>query len=104
MKKFARTLRTHHELLLNYFRAHKAFAIGVIEVMTIVSKQTCSASALLLLQGGYNILEHRMGVRVNGAYPVVGFQDQGEHLALASFLRRHWHQPLQVDGEASATR
>ncbi len=31
MKKFARTLRAHHELLLNYFRARKAFSSGVIE-------------------------------------------------------------------------
>ena len=31
MKKFARTVRVHRELLLNYFRARKAFSSGVIE-------------------------------------------------------------------------
>ena len=30
-KKFARTVRTHRELLLNYFRARKQFSSGVIE-------------------------------------------------------------------------
>jgi transposase len=31
MKKFAHTVRTHRELLLNYFRARKQFSSGVIE-------------------------------------------------------------------------
>ena len=31
MKKFARTLRAHRELLLNYFRARKQFSSGVVE-------------------------------------------------------------------------
>jgi len=31
MKKFARTLRNHRELLLNYFRAKKQFSSGVVE-------------------------------------------------------------------------
>ncbi len=31
MKKFARTMRKHRELLLNYFRARKAFSSGVVE-------------------------------------------------------------------------
>jgi transposase len=31
MKKFARTVRNHRELLLNYFRARKQFSSGVIE-------------------------------------------------------------------------
>ncbi len=31
LKKFARTMRTHRELLLNYFRARKEFSSGVIE-------------------------------------------------------------------------
>jgi transposase len=31
MKKFARTIRAHRELLLNYFHARKAFSSGVIE-------------------------------------------------------------------------
>jgi transposase len=31
MKKVARTLRAHRELLLNYFKAKKEFSSGVIE-------------------------------------------------------------------------
>ena len=31
MKKFARTVRAHRELVLNYFRARKQFSSGVIE-------------------------------------------------------------------------
>lgn len=31
MKKFARTVRSHRELLLNYFRARKQFSSGIIE-------------------------------------------------------------------------
>jgi len=31
MKKFARTLRAHRELLLNYFKARKEFSGGVVE-------------------------------------------------------------------------
>ena len=31
MKKRARSMRTHRELLLNYFRARKAYSSGVIE-------------------------------------------------------------------------
>jgi transposase len=40
LKKFARTLRTHRELLLNYFRARKAFSSGVIEGMNNKAKVT----------------------------------------------------------------
>ena len=31
MKKVARTLRAHRDLILNYFRARKDFSSGVIE-------------------------------------------------------------------------
>ena len=31
LKKFARTVHNHRELLLNYFRARKQFSSGVIE-------------------------------------------------------------------------
>jgi transposase len=31
MKKFARTLREHRQLLLNYFKARKEFSSGVVE-------------------------------------------------------------------------
>ena len=40
MQKFARTLRTHREHLLNYFRARKAFSSGVIEGMNNKAKVT----------------------------------------------------------------
>ena len=40
MKKFARTVRVHHELLLNYFRARKAFSSGVIEGLNNKAKVT----------------------------------------------------------------
>ena len=40
MKNFARTMRTHRELLLNYFRARKAFSSGVIEGLNNKAKVT----------------------------------------------------------------
>jgi transposase len=40
MKKFARTVRTHRELLLNYFRARKQFSSGVIEGLNNKAKLT----------------------------------------------------------------
>jgi transposase len=40
MKKFARTIRNHRELLLNYFRARKAFSSGVIEGLNNKAKVT----------------------------------------------------------------
>ena len=40
MKKFARTLRAHRELLLNYFRACKAYSSGVIEGLNNKAKVT----------------------------------------------------------------
>ncbi|MFP3558636.1 transposase [Paraburkholderia sp. SIMBA_049] len=30
-KKFARTVRAHRELILNYFRARKQFSSGIVE-------------------------------------------------------------------------
>ena len=40
MKKIARTLRAHRELLLNYFRAKKQFSSGVIEGLNNKAKVT----------------------------------------------------------------
>ena len=40
VKKFARTVRSHRELLLNYFRARKQFSSGVIEGMNNKAKVT----------------------------------------------------------------
>jgi transposase len=40
MKKFARTVRAHRELLLNHFRARKAFSSGVIEGLNNKAKLT----------------------------------------------------------------
>lgn len=44
MKKVARTLRNHRELLLNYFRARKAFSSGVIEGLNNKAKVTMRKS------------------------------------------------------------
>ena len=44
MKKFARTVRTHRELLLNYFRARKQFSSGVIEGLNNKAKVTMRRS------------------------------------------------------------
>ena len=40
LKKFARTMRAHRELLLNYFRARKEFSSGVIEGLNNKAKVT----------------------------------------------------------------
>ena len=40
MKKFARTVRSQRELLLNYFRARKEFSSGVIEGLNNKAKVT----------------------------------------------------------------
>lgn len=44
MKKFARTVRAHRELLLNYFRARKQFSSGVIEGLNNKAKVTMRKS------------------------------------------------------------
>ncbi len=44
MKKIARTLRTHRELLLNYFKARKQFSSGVIEGLNNKAKVTMRRS------------------------------------------------------------
>ena len=40
LKKFARTVRNHHELLLNYFRAKKAFSSRIVEGLNNKAKVT----------------------------------------------------------------
>lgn len=44
VKKFARTVRNHRELLLNYFRARKQFSSGVIEGLNNKAKVTLRKS------------------------------------------------------------
>src|SRR6266446_10084989 len=44
MKKVARTLRQHRELILNYFRAHKLFSSGVVEGLNNKAKVTMRKS------------------------------------------------------------
>jgi transposase len=44
MKKIARMLRTHRELLLNYFKARKQFSSGVIEGLNNKAKVTMRKS------------------------------------------------------------
>lgn len=40
LKRFARTLRGHRELILNYFRARKAISAGVVEAFNLNAKLT----------------------------------------------------------------
>ncbi len=40
LKKFVGTVRNHRELLLNYFRAKKAFSSGVVEGLNNEAKVT----------------------------------------------------------------
>ena len=44
MKKIARTLRAHRELLLNYFKARKQFSSGVVEGLNNKAKVTMRRS------------------------------------------------------------
>ena len=44
MKKVARTLRTHRELILNYFKAKKEFSSGVVEGLNNKAKVTSRRS------------------------------------------------------------
>ena len=44
LKKFARTMRNHRELLLNYFRARKEFSSGIIEGLNNKAKVTMRKS------------------------------------------------------------
>jgi len=44
MKKFARTVRAHRELILNYFRARKQFSSGVVEGLNNKAKVTMRKS------------------------------------------------------------
>jgi transposase len=44
MKKFARTIRRHRELILNYFRANKALSSGVVEGLNNKAKVTMRKS------------------------------------------------------------
>jgi transposase len=41
MKKIARSLRQHHELILNYFRAQKLLSSGVVEGLNNISDRGC---------------------------------------------------------------
>jgi transposase len=44
MKKVARTLRQHRDLILNYFRAQKLFSSGVVEGLNNKAKVTMRKS------------------------------------------------------------
>jgi transposase len=44
MKKVAKTLRNHRELILNYFRAKKQFSSGVVEGLNNKAKVTMRKS------------------------------------------------------------
>ena len=40
LKQFVKTVRNHRELLLNYFRAQKAFSSGIVEGLNNKAKVT----------------------------------------------------------------
>jgi len=62
MKKVARTLRGHRELLLNYFRARKALSSGVIEGLNNKAKLTSRKSFGFRTYHGAEIaLNHALG-------------------------------------------
>lgn len=62
MKKVARTLRGHRELLLNYFRARKALSSGVIEGLNNKAKVTMRKSyGFRTFKGTELALYHALG-------------------------------------------
>jgi transposase len=62
MKKVARTLRAHRELLLNYFRARKALSSGVIEGLNNKAKVTMRKSyGFRTFKGTELALYHALG-------------------------------------------
>jgi transposase len=62
MKKFVRTLRAHEDLLMNYFKAKKAFSSGIVEGFNLRAnlcmRKACGYRSFDLLQGS---LYHALG-------------------------------------------
>jgi transposase len=62
MKKVARTLRSHRELILNYFRARKAFSSGIVEGLNNKAKVTMRKSyGFRTFHALETALYHRLG-------------------------------------------
>lgn len=62
MKKVARTLRTHRELILNYFQAKKKFSSGVVEGLNNKAKVTSRRSyGISDVSDTGNCLYHTLG-------------------------------------------
>ena len=55
MKKIARTLRSHRTLILNYFKAKKAFSSGVVEGLNNKAKVTMRKSYGSARSGSSNL-------------------------------------------------
>jgi transposase len=62
MKKVAKTLRNHKPLILNWFKAKKAFSSGVVEGLNNKAKVTTRKSYGFRTVGGAEIaLYHALG-------------------------------------------
>ena len=69
MKKFARTVRAHRELLLNYFRARKQFSSGVIEGLNNKAKVGSATSGRCNTPAGFDCGSSNPVPRTNTPYP-----------------------------------
>ena len=56
MRKIARSLRQHRELILNYFRAQKLISSGVVEGLSNKAKVTMRKSYGFRTTGSSNLL------------------------------------------------
>jgi transposase len=57
MKKVARTLRAHRELILNYFRAKKQFSSGIVEGLNnkvkLTMRKAAAAGRVSIITAGF---------------------------------------------------
>jgi hypothetical protein len=61
MKKIARSLRQHRELILNYFRAQKLISSGVVEGLNSKAKVTMRNPTVFAPTACSNWLYHSLG-------------------------------------------
>jgi hypothetical protein len=88
MKKIARSLRNHRDLILNYFRAHKMLSSGVVEGLNNKAKTTMRKSYGFRT---YRVLElalyHSLG-KLRSRSPPTIFSDEPLKETLAATSRR----------------
>jgi hypothetical protein len=76
MKKIARTLRSHRELLLNYFRAKRELSSGVVEGLNNKAKLTMRKSygfrTFRSFCLGFSRKSNQMHARTAGWAPIAG--------------------------------